>query len=579
MWYDEKMNNRYTVDSEKVLDAYPRPQLKRKNWTNLNGFWDCAFTKNETFPEHYPLRILVPFSPETKLSGIERILQPKEYLHYRKTFFYMKKERTHLILHFGAVDYQCKVYLNKHLIGEHEGGYLPFSFDITGSIRNNNELCVIVTDPSDTEGITKGKQRLESGGIFYPCQSGIWQTVWLEKVPSVYIKNIIIDVDFSNSCFSMIIQANKKKQTVKVSYLDNKKTVMGKTGQRLICSLDAVHAWTPEDPYLYGFTVQVGNDLVESYVGMRSFGIEGTTLLLNGKPYFHHGILDQGYWKDSLYTPPNDQAMIDDIRLAKKLGFNMIRKHVKVEPLRWYYHCDRLGILVWQDMVNGGGNSRQPIMSAPLFWPSLRIKDSLFFLFGRGEKKYRIRFEQELKAMVSHLYNVPCIAMWVIFNEGWGQFNAKKLLHVVQQLDTSRTIDPTSGWYDQGIGDFASKHLYYKPYSHERDKKGRCTLLSEFGGYVWRVSDHDTKKKVFGYKTIENREAFNEAFIELYLNQIVPAKKLGLAASVYTQLSDVEQEINGLITYDRLQVKLDVTTGLVVAASLLGNQHLEERDP
>jgi len=576
MWYDGKMNNRYTVDTNHVLDMYPRPQLKRAEWTNLNGFWNCTVTKDETLPEKYPSSILVPFSPETELSGFGHTLQPEEYLHYQKHFSYDKKQECHVILHFDAVDYQCKVYLNKEFIGEHEGGYLPFSFDITDAVRNFNELIVTVNDPTDTKGITRGKQRLRSGSIFYPCQSGIWQTVWLEEVPQIYIKRLKIDVDLNNACFLVTVYANKKKQPVKLSYVQDTKTIEGKTGQSIVCPLDTVHTWTPEDPYLYEFTVHVGKDRVESYVGMRSFGVEGKTLLLNGKPYFHHGVLDQGYWMESLYTPPNDQAMIDDIRLAKKLGFNMIRKHVKIEPLRWYYHCDRLGILVWQDMVNGGANSKQPMMSAPLFFPSLVVKDSLFFLFGRNDKRYRTLFQQELQEMVMHLYNVPSIAMWVVFNEGWGQFHANDMLSLVEKLDPSRTIDPTSGWYDQGIGKFASKHVYFKPYIHKADKKNRCTILSEFGGYVWRVMGHDTFKKVFGYKTIKSREAFNEAFTELYLEQIVPAKDQGLAASVYTQLSDVEQELNGLVTYDRLHVKLDVTTALVVAASLLGNQHLEE---
>ncbi len=350
------------------------------------------------------------------------------------------------------------------------------------------------------------------------------------------------------------------------------------SNHRLCCQIENVHPWSPEDPYLYPITVIMGSDTVTSYVGLRSFAVKDGRLLLNGKPYYHHGVLDQGYWPQSLYTAPSDQAIIDDLVMVKKLGFNMVRKHAKVESRRWYYHCDHLGLLVWQDMVSGGRPPFQPIMSAPLFVPAFSLKDQHYGLLGSQDAEYREMFVTELTQMIKSLYNSVSIAMWVIFNEGWGgQFDAKEMLSLVKSIDSSRTIDPTSGWYDQGIGGaFSSRHVYFKRYRHRPDKLKRVVLLSEFGGYLYRVDGHDDEEeKPFGYKQLKDRTDFNDAFFRLYEEEVYPAKLKGLAASVYTQLTDIQQELNGLVTFDRMVVKLDEVVALQVAALLLGTEEIE----
>lgn len=544
--------------------------MVRDNWVCLNGRWDCTFSNEAAFPQFYAYTILVPFSPETELSGIGRTLQPNEYLWYRRYFTYKPKNGNRVLLHFEAVDYVCTVYLNGVEVKSHEGGYLPFSCDITDVLSQNNELIVRVLDPSDTKPIIRGKQRLKPGGIFYPAQSGIWQTVWLEEVRENYIQSIIIKPELSQKCWFVTVHASKETQKVAIQYLGGTKIIQGLSGQRLSCQVEEVHTWSPEDPYLYEFTVTMGEDSVTGYVGMRSFGVEGLSLLLNGERYYQHGILNQGYWPQSLYTAPTDQACIDDLLLIKKLGFNMLRMHAKIESRRFYYHCDRLGLLVWQDMVSGGEVPRQPVMSAPLFVPAFNFKDTKYGWLGSTDTAYRHQFEIQLRQMIGHLYNSVSVALWVVFNEGWGQFDSEKMLSLVEQLDGSRPVDSVSGWYDQQCGAFTSKHVYFKPYHFKKDALGRATLLSEFGGYVYRIPGHDMQKEVFGYRNLKDRQAFNDAFFELYASQVAPAKKQGLAASVYTQVSDVEQELNGLVTYDRLEVKLDLPIALQVAAMLFG---------
>ncbi|MGH0053829.1 MAG: glycoside hydrolase family 2 protein, partial [Sphaerochaetaceae bacterium] len=481
-----------------------------------------------------------------------------------------------ILLHFGAVDHTAHVWVNGTPVGTHRGGYTPFSLDITNTLKPENDLLVLVRDPGDHEPIIRGKQSSRAKGIYYQGQSGIHQSVWLEEVPFDFIEKLIITPDVSQHCWYVQVIANEGEHEVTISYLDGNKVCKGRSGQRLCCQVDVVQPWSPEDPFLYYFTVSMGNDSVTSYVGMRSFSVQDGRLFLNTKQYYHHGILDQGYWPHSLYTPPTDQAIIDELVLVKKLGFNMVRKHAKIESRRWYYHCDRLGLLVWQDMVSGGRAPFQPIMSAPLFIPTFSVKDHHYRLLGSQDTVYRKMFEDELKQMIEHLYNTVSIAMWVIFNEGWGQFDANSILSFVRGLDTSRTIDITSGWYDQGIGDFSSRHVYFKRYHYHVDKLDRTVILSEFGGYLYRVVDHDDEQiKLFGYKKFLDRSSFNDAFFRLYEEEIYPAKQKGLAASVYTQLTDVQQELNGLVTFDRMVVKLDEAVALQVAALLLGSEKIE----
>ena len=566
------MKNRYPIDADHLLPEYPRPQMVRASYVSLNGMWECAITDDPGIPDFFPYSILVPFSPETRLSGMERGVGVNQTLTYRRTFRLSLETDKRTLLHFEAVDHSCTVYLNGVCVGSHRGGYLPFHFDITDAVRQDNELIVQVNDPCDSQSIIRGKQAQEASGIFYSGQSGIHQSVWLEQVSRHYIKGLVIASNLEQRCWHVTVEADQAGLEVVVSYLDGSRKVKGLSGQRLNCQVDEVHPWSPEDPYLYTFTVTMADDCVHSYVGLRSFSVTDGRLYLNGKPYYHHGILDQGYWPYSLYTPPSDQAMIDDLLLIKKLGFNMVRKHAKVENLRWYHHCDRLGLLVWQAMVSGGRKPFQPIMSGPLFLKRFSVPDSLYPLLGSQDEQYRKDFEEQLTQMIQTLSNCVSIAMWVIFNEGWGQFDTQRMLDLVQSLDSSRTIDPASGWYDQKIGGFCSRHVYFKAYRHTPDSNGRAVILSEFGGYVYREIGHDEQTKIFGYKKFPDRKAFGEAFFDLYANQIVPAKQQGLAASVYTQFSDVQQELNGLVTFDRLSVKVDEVVALQVAAMLLGTQ-------
>ncbi|WP_332446923.1 glycoside hydrolase family 2 protein [Sphaerochaeta sp.] len=569
------MLNRYPIDPNHVLEEYPRPQMVRASYQCLNGVWDCAISDDPSIPSWYPASIVVPFSVETTLSGVEQKLAPHQTLTYHRTFSHvLSNPQNRVLLHFDAVDHRCVIFLNHQKVGEHIGGYLPFQFDVTTVIENENDLIVQVQDPCDTQPIIRGKQSEKNHGIFYSGQSGIHQTVWLEEVPDIYIKHLVIESKPEQKCWQVRVLANQEHVPVTIQYLDGTHSVHGYSEELLSCQVPEVHLWSPEDPHLYPFTVCLGEDCVESYVGLRTFSVEHGRLCLNGKPYFHHGILDQGYWPFSLYTPPTDQAMIDDLLLVKKLGFNMVRKHGKIENLRWYHHCDQLGLLVWQDMPSGGRKPIQPVMSGPLFLPSFSIRDHHYALLGSQDASYRKEFEDTLIGMVDMLRNCTCIAMWVIFNEGWGQFDSARMLKLMESLDPSRTCDPASGWYDQGIGKVASRHVYFKAYRHTHDPLDRAIVLSEFGGYVYRCNGHDEQKKVFGYATYPDRQSFNEAFFHLYQQQILPARKQGLSASVYTQLTDVQQELNGLVSYDRLSVKLDEIVALQVAALLLGSEEL-----
>ena len=567
------MVNRYPVDSAHVLDDYPRPQMVRDTFVCLNGIWELQIAASPQLPDFYPYSILVPFAVESVLSGCEKRVNAEDTLTYRRTFSYPKLEKDRrVLLNFEAVDHQCIIWCNAKEVGWHRGGYLPFSFDITDVVKPDNELIVQVTDPNDSLPIIRGKQSLNPKGIFYTAQSGIWQTVWLEEVPASYIRNLVVKPNVQQRCWHVEIECEGDVDEVVIDYLDGQKQVRGRSNQQISCQVDKPHLWTPEDPYLYPFTVRYKDDVVSSYVGLRSFAVQDGYLSLNGKRYFHHGILDQGYWPFSLMTAPTDQAIIDDLLLVKKLGFNMVRKHVKVESRRWYHHCDRLGLLVWQDMVSGGRKPIQPFMSGPLFLPFFSVKVRMTACLGSQDESYRNDFETELVAMIKHLQNVPCIAMWVIFNEGWGQFDTERMLNRVRSLDQSRTVDASSGWYDRSLGDVRSLHVYFKEFSWKKDPQGRAGVLSEFGGYVYREIGHDEQNRVFGYRTYASRQAFNEAFFALYQSQIYPARKAGLSATVYTQLSDVEQELNGLVTYDRLSVKLDEAVGLQVALLLLGTE-------
>lgn len=545
------------LDREHPLPEYPRPQLRRESFLNLNGVWQYAVSTLNSEPEEYDGDIVVPFPLESELSGVGRVLQPGEYLWYRREFTLPEDFNVgRVLLHFGAVDQCARVWVNGMDACTHTGGYLPFSADITDLLfEGENTLVVRVTDDTDRSYHTRGKQKLKPGGIWYSPVSGIWQNVWCESVPENYISSLFITPHLEDGSVELLVMGEGAVRAV----IDGDAYDF-EAGTSALLKLREVRAWSPEEPYLYKLELAMGDDRVESYFAMRSVGIgedrNGVKrLLLNGKPYFQNGLLDQGWWPDGLYTAPSDEALAFDIAAAKTMGFNMLRKHVKVEPLRWYYHCDRLGMLVWQDMPNGGGAYSALTVSAPLLTGS-HSRDDKYSKFARREEKGRDEFREELLDMVSHLYNAPSIVTWVIFNEGWGQFDSDKCAEAVLELDSSRILDRTSGWHDQGSGELRSIHLYFDDYKHKPDKLGRCVVLSEFGGYTLPIDGHAWPGKPFGYKKFDSQEKFRRALTLLYDGQIRPACMSGLAAAIYTQLTDVENELNGLITYDRRVIKL-----------------------
>jgi len=543
-----------------ILTEYPRPQMVRESYLNLNGIWQYAITETENLPDQLDGDILVPFSPECELSGVMRSLSPTQTLWYQRTLKISSNFNVgRVLLHFGAVDQQATVYLNGTEVCSHVGGYTPFSADITAHLKEENVILVKVRDLSDSSCHSRGKQKSKRGGIWYTAQSGIWQTVWMESVPNDYISSLCITPLFDESAVELTvlsessIQCNTNVGGQNISFPPNEPVKL---------RLDSFIPWSPEYPYLYDFTVTMGEDRVGSYFGMRKFSVDTDEngikrLFLNNKPYFHNGLLDQGYYSDGMYTAPSDEAMIFDIQTAKDMGFNMLRKHIKIEPLRWYYHCDRIGMLVWQDMINGGGDYKPITITSPVV-TDIHFKDSHYSWFARSDAEGRRQYYIELDEMIRHLYNAVSIGMWVPFNEGWGQFDASKAVDRILKLDTTRTIDHASGWHDQKIGEIKSLHVYFRKYRYQSDKLGRAVVLSEFGGYNFRVNGHCFNEKDFGYKRFETAEELMSAYNNLYETEILPAKKEGLCATVYTQLTDVEDELNGLISYDRKVIKLPV---------------------
>ena len=561
------------LDPNAVLQEYPRPQMMRESYRNLNGLWDYAITDTDTCPENWDGKILVPFSPEAELSGVGRTLLPGRYLWYRRELVEAPQAGMRLLLHFGAVDQECRVWLNGRLLGGHTGGYTAFTLDATDALAESNVLLVAVRDGTDTNELSRGKQKTKRGGIWYTPQSGIWQTVWAEWVPERYISALRITPDAAHSCVRVTVQSEYDG----VCYLHfHGRRIGGFTNRETTIRVENAELWSPEHPKLYDFSAELGSDRVESYFALRDTAVGRDKagrpcLLLNGKPYFHSGVLDQGYYPDGLYTAPSDEAMIYDITLMKRMGFNMLRKHIKVEPMRWYYHCDRLGMLVWQDMMNGGGDYRLLTISAPLFTHRSH-SDHDYRRFARTDAAGRAAYYAELTEMVTQLYSCPCIVMWVPFNEGWGQFDAAEAARRIEALDKTRTIDHASGWHDQRIGSIQSLHVYFYPYRYKPDRLGRAVVLSEFGGYQLPVAGHTWNDANFGYKGYKTPEAFMEAYRKLFETQILPARRKGLAASVYTQLSDVEDEVNGFVTYDRKVEKLDAGAVRAINQRLISDE-------
>ena len=590
---DIKYNQLYTewgenINPDKVLSEYPRPQLRRSNYTILNGYWNYNITKESVAlkPAQYEGKILVPFSPESILSGVNRQLRPEELLWYERPLII---ERIYpgkrLILHFGAVDQTCELLINNNRVTRHIGGYLPFSADITDYvIEGGNLLTVKVKDASDSSYHSRGKQKLKRGGMFYTAQSGIWQTVWMEWVPDIYIASLNITPLVKKSMVRLTVNlnqspvhANKKDTSLQGRQKNNRnifRVDIYDHGTKIHSFISKNHTmdipirsftyWRPENPYLYDMVISSGDDVVQSYFAMRSVEIKQDEkgikrIYLNDEEYFQNGLLDQGYWSDGLYTPPSDEAMIFDIEQAKALGFNMLRKHIKIEPQRWYYHCDRIGMLVWQDMVNGGGRYNKLLVGyLPTLFPGIagRISDRWHFLFGRSNAEGRKEWTNECEETVRALYNHPSIIVWVPFNEGWGQFDAKKITSLIRSLDDTRLIDEASGWYDQKGGDFKSVHNYFHLLKYSPDRRGRAVILSEFGGYACYIAEHSYSPMLYGYRIYMNSDDLEAALQKLYQENILKLKEEGVSAVVYTQLSDIEDEVNGLFTYDRRVCKI-----------------------
>ena len=547
------LRTKYIDEMEKVTpwNEYPRPSMVRDSFLCLNGEWDFAITKEGLSPD-YNEKILVPFPPESLLSGIQREISKGQLMHYRRAFIIPDGfNKGRIILHFGAVDTICTVYVNGKQVAYHEGGYLPFYADITEQLRvGENELYIVVKDELDLN-YPYGKQTKKRGGMWYTPVSGIWQTVWLESVPERYIEKIKILTDTETVRIKVYGGEERKKIT-----LEDGQTVEFE-GDGVCFVPNKINLWSPENPYLYNFTLECGEDKIKGYFALREIGTKTVNgiprLTHNGEPYLFNGLLDQGYYPDGIFLPATSKGYEDDIKTTKALGFNMLRKHIKVEPEVFYHLCDKLGMVVFQDMVNNSSYSW--LVDTAL--PTIGFK-RLPIIFRHKSKKSQGIFIDNMICTIEHLYNFPSVLYYTIFNEGWGQFKADKMYELANRQDCSRIYDSTSGWFWRKKSDVDSRHVYFKPVKIGKTD-GRPIVISEFGGYSHRVEEHLFGEENYGYSIFENQSEFEEAFDRLYLEEIKPLISKGICALVYTQVSDVEDETNGLITYDRRVVKLDKT--------------------
>ena len=577
------------------LAEYPRPAMRRDSCEILNGPWQYAITQTAEYPAAWQGSILVPYSPEAPASGVGRTLQPGQWLHYHRLLAPPAGEGGRVLLHFGAVDYACAVQVNGHLAGGHRGGYWPFTLDITGLLNGTgrNSLWVAVQDPTGHGTQARGKQTLKPGGMFYPAQSGIWQTVWLERVPDNYIQTLTVTPDYDARTVTVRVHTAKPGGAVNlwamvraggVTIAEDWGSDEADQDGEVTLNIPEEHffPWSPDTPFLYDLTVgtnqgeEAGLDTVHSYFALRKWSCAPDAhgvlrFCLNDKPILLNGLLDQGYWPEGLYTPPSDAAVERELSEVKALGFNLLRKHAKIEPQRWYYHCDRLGLIVWQDIVNGGSaynlwfvtyltNVLQPLLR--------RFPDgkAAYSLLSRAKPAGREEYAHELADTVQALRCHPCIACWVPFNEGWGQFDAGKAVQALRTLDGTRLVDEASGWFDQGGGDVHSLHNYFYPLRIRPQK--RTVALSEYGGIAWPMPGHEPPRKTYGYGTAKDRQELTARYKKLQLKTVLPQLEKGLSALVYTQLTDVEDEVNGLFTYDRAAVKPDANAVRSVNAAL-----------
>lgn len=528
------------LNTEKPWDVYPRPQFKRQSYINLNGKWNLEIVRKNT--SVFSGEIIVPFPLESRLSGIDFKKETNDLLVYSKNFEF-ETTSNRVLLNFGALDQECKVYINGDFVGENIGGYLPFSFDITSHLKQGgNEIKVEVTDTLNLD-LAYGKQRKKRGGMWYTETSGIWQTVWLEEVPENFIESIKVTPDLTG--FDITVLGGEDEKTIEV---DGKKHTF--SGDKARIEIENPINWIPENPHLYEFTLTSGEDRVESYTALRTVRVEGNEILLNEKPYFFHGLLDQGYFSDGIYTPATPDALENDIIKMKDCGFNMLRKHIKIEHELFYYYCDKLGMAVFQDLVNSGKYSF--IIDTAL--PTIGLKKGITH---KATPLRREQFIENSKDTLKLFYNHPCVVYYTLFNEGWGQFDAKNLYKMMKDIDPTRVWDATSGWFQTGESDVLSEHIYFKPLKFKPDS--RPLVLSEFGGYSSKIKDHSfNKTKTYGYRFFGDNEDFKKALLKLYFDEVIPAiKKHHLCATVLTQVSDVEDETNGLLTYDRQVLKVD----------------------
>ncbi|MCD7862494.1 MAG: glycoside hydrolase family 2 [Lachnospiraceae bacterium] len=622
-WGEKLTQMSHEEKSSGVLTEYPRPYLQRESYRSLNGYWEYAIEEGTNLPEadtqnhDWQGEILVPFSPESVLSEVGRQLLPTQTLWYHKTlpedFLKEGSENGRLLLHFGAVDFACCVYVNgvkvpclergkwyedtlssamdaaaaaraddtKTKAGEsgksgltHSGGYTPFSVDITDYLVSDslegNHISLAVFDQTDTSYHNRGKQTLKRGGMFYTGQSGIWQSVWLEWTPALYIRSLYAEPDFDRQQVKISVTLNDicvtKGAKLQLS-CEDKTTVYtwpcGKNSAIIVYHVDKMRPWTPEEPYLYEYKITICQDEVSGVFGMRCFTIEkdpkgNPRFYLNHHLYFLNGVLDQGYWPDGLYTAPSDDALLHDIRTMKRCGYNLLRKHVKVECQRWYYHCDREGVIVWQDMVSGGEPMNMLLVCyLPTGFPRIGtlVPDSLHGLFHRKNKNGRREWYRETTETIEALKPVTSLAVWVAFNEGWGQFDSQKATAFIRGKDSSRLIVSASGWFDRGAGDFLSEHNYFHALEPRKDKRGRAWVLSEYGGFAHHVDGHSFTDRIYGYRKYDTLEDYQEAIAKLR-TETDALMLQGLSGAVYTQVSDVEEEVNGIMTYDRKICKL-----------------------
>lgn len=561
----DKIKTRWAsqIDVNNVLPEYPRPIMERAEWQNLNGLWNYAILPiGKQTPSTFDGKILVPFAIESSLSGVQKKVGRENELWYQREFTIPSKwKNNQILLHFGAVDWKADVWVNDIKVGRHTGGYTPFSFDITSALKSgSNTLVVKVWDPTNDGYQPRGKQVNRPEGIWYTSVTGIWQTVWLEPVPEKYITNVKITPDIDKNILTVEASVNEVSalDKIEVKVMDGSQVIAsGRSINHLpveITMPEQVKLWSPDNPFLYDLEITLWSDnkpqdKVNSYAAMRKYSIKRDNkgivrLQLNNKDLFQFGPLDQGWWPDGLYTAPTDDALKFDIQKTKDLGFNMIRKHVKVEPARWYMHCDRLGMIVWQDMPSGD--------RGPQWQPRQYFNGVEWLRSPESEANYR----KEWKEIIDFLYSYPCVGVWVPFNEAWGQFKTKEIAEWTKQYDPSRLVNPASGGNHYPVGDMLDLHNYPHPELYLYDGQ-RPTVLGEYGGIGWAVKGHLWEPdRNWGYVQFNSSKEVTDQYVE-YAEQLKTLIKHGFSAAVYTQTTDVEVEVNGLMTYDREMIKMD----------------------